>query len=225
MVENKNIPGFPEQVGEIPRWTDREIQILTRDGIAVLNLRGDTLQDQIKARRSLIVHRDSVVVPVESGIHQVGIYPYFGRFFVPGTYNATLEESENLILKDTEELKQRLGIGNITGVIPDNVANVTELIFQYAENTRVWLLGGNWTLGHTYDEEFSSFSAVRTKNPVTGGNGSTDFAVVHLEAGTDLPPRLSIFAFNDRDLNHDGDLCVATMRMFVPKGVDNARLA
>lgn len=201
-----------------PRWTDRETQTLRNDGITILYLRGNTIPDQIKRREPLIVSNYSSIVPSSTRINQIGIYTTPRDFFVPGTHAATLEESEDLVRKDTEELKRRLGIKNMAGIIPDNVADVTKLIFQHAKNTGVWLLGGNWASGNKYPDEYSSLVAVRTKNPMVGNDGSTGFAVVSFEASYgSIPPRLRISMFEDKYLRNC-NMSVATMRFLVPTG-------
>lgn len=214
MVEQES----SEQVGKSPRWTDRETQILRNDGIIIMYLREDRISDQIKKREPLIVSNYSSIVPSSTRINQIGIYTTPRDFFVPDTHAATLEESEDLVRKDTEDLKRRLGIKNMAGIIPDNVADVTKLIFQHAKNTGVWLLGGNWASGNKYPDEYSSLVAVRTKNPMVGNDGSTGFAVVSFEAlSGSIPPRLRISMFEDKYLRNC-NMSVAVMRMFIPTG-------
>jgi len=70
---------------------------------------------------------------------------------------------ERLVEEDGEALRKRLGLNNITGIIPGEASTVTELVFQHVDRTGEWLLGDLYS--RNIPERGYQFKVyVRTKN-------------------------------------------------------------
>ena len=95
---------------------------------------------------------------------EVAIFPDPKEFFVPGSFEKSIVDQEKLAAEDAK----RLGIPNVTQIIPDEASTLTELAFQYQDETGNWLFGQeyakaqglNWVYGGTKNPTDASGSNV-----------------------------------------------------------------
>src|SRR3972149_9020100 len=182
-----NIPGaeiarvLREQFGDvsletepIPQefrpFTDQEKEALVADGVHILTLTGETIEGQRAAGRLFryITDAGDRLLKVPSIIAQVAFYPDPKRFFIPNSGNKDLSTQEQLAERDGQELRQRLGLkdDSLVVIIPDQASTLTELIFNYLDETTkkgqgVWLFGREYASAQDLDWVYG-----RTKNAV-----------------------------------------------------------
>jgi len=151
---------------EYPPFTDQEKEALVRDGAFILDLPGETIEDEQKEGKLLryyeLYNSEARLLKAPSIKGQVAIYPDPKRFFVPNSGNKNLLAQEKLAKKDGQELRKRLGLkdDSLDVIIPDQASTLTEITFKYLDETSkkgegVWLFGRDY-----------SYRYGRTKNPV-----------------------------------------------------------
>lgn len=166
----------PEQLVLRLRFTDAEKKTLRGDGAKIYRLMGTTIGDQKEIQRER--EKPSFWYIVEGGDRlpelltfpslpvEAAIFPDPERFFVPDSFNKPVEAQERLAKADAKVfLGERLGLQEVTFIIPEEAATLTELTFRYLDETGVWLFGREYASAQGLD-----WVGGRTKNPtnVTG---------------------------------------------------------
>ena len=160
----------PEVPGKILTFTDKERKALTDDGAVIYLPKGETIRGQKSARRTFWYITDGYkeggknrLTEFPSRRIEVAIYPDPEKFFVPDTFNKDTDRQTVLIEQDADSLRKRLGLENITEILPE-ASEATEVIFRYFDKTAVRLLGRDYMRdGH--------WSYIRTATP-TNKEGS-----------------------------------------------------
>ncbi len=67
---------------------------------------------------------------------------------------------EQLAKKDSEKLRERLGVEGITVIIPEEAATLTGVAFEHLDKTGEWLFSQRYAEAHNLDLIYG-----RTKNP------------------------------------------------------------
>lgn len=137
-------------------YTDEEKRILKEDGAVIYSLEGETIQVQREGGRKFwyVVDAGERFLTLPSRVMEVAIYPDPERFFVPDSFNKTKAQQEELVRKDGQELRVRLGIGDLEEILPE-APEATEVLFKHLDETGVRLLGENY--GYRY---------IRTNTPI-----------------------------------------------------------
>lgn len=154
LIVYKDVESKPQ---EYRPFTEQETGVLIGDGVAILDLTEETIEDQQKAGRRFgyVSARGDILLKVPSIKTQVAIFPDPERFFVPNTgwkgfsTRDDLAMQEELTKKDAEELRERTGLEDLDEIIPSSAATLTQLTFLYFDRTTregkgVWLFGRDY---------------------------------------------------------------------------------
>ena len=142
---------------EFRPFTDQEKEALRKDGAAIFSLIGETIKDQVSARRLFREVPNGVyrLLNLPSIKTEVAIFSDPNKFFVSNSGNKDLLTQENLARQDGQELRERLGLKDdgVDVIIPDQASTLTELTFKYLDETTkkgegVWLFGKDY--GYLY---------------------------------------------------------------------------
>lgn len=153
-------------------FTDSEREALITDGAIIYTATGKSIEAQKEAQTSKnqpsfwdmsggASAAGDRLLAVPSRRVDIAIYPEPERFFVPGSFNKTLEEQEELVAQDTRDLRKRLNKGSIGVIIPTEASTLTDIVFQHFNETRRWLLGYRYAETQGLNRVY-----VRTKNPI-----------------------------------------------------------
>ena len=93
---------------------------------------------------------------------QIAIFPVPSESFVPGSFGKDLPIQERMAAEDAK----RLGLPNVTQIIPNEASTLTGIVFQHLEATDEWLFGQEYANAQDLDYVYA-----RTKNP-TNSSGS-----------------------------------------------------
>lgn len=160
---------WPEQLLVPVRFSDEERRVLKDDGAVLCLPQGETIQGQKGAKRPFWYVADGYeidgknrLLDVPSRPMEVAIYPDPEKFFVPGSFDKSKADQENLLVEDMHRLRRRLGLEGIGGILPE-ASEATEIAFRYFDATgrKVRLLGKNY-----------GFRWVRTNTPTTESGSS-----------------------------------------------------
>ena len=119
-------------------------------------------------------------------------------FFVPESFNKTKINQEKLQADDARTLRQKLGVEDITEIMPE-VPEVTEVVFEHYDKTGVRLTGMDFR-----------YLYVRTNTPTN----KSGFFVAHVGNFDAYGPSVSGWGVDD------GRLCVGAARWVVPSQVE-----
>lgn len=189
----RQTPGTYIEVEPIPQeyrpFTAQEEEALRKDGAHFIDLDGETIEGQQRAKRLfgyITDGRDSLL-KLPSIKARVAIYIDPKRFFIPNSGNKDLVKQEKLAQKDGQDLRKRLSLkeDGVDVIIPEQASTFTELTFKYLDETAkqgkgVWLFGSeyasvqglSWVYGITKNPIDRSGSYV-----VGVGNASPDGGV------------------------------------------------
>lgn len=211
-----DVPFPPVEVKPIPQefrpFTAEEREALISDGAVIINLTGETIEDQQASGRlfRFVVDGGDRLLKLPSMETEVAFYPDPKKFFISNSGNKNLATQEALARKDSQELRKRLGLkdDSLEVIIPGQASTFTELTFRYLDKTTkqgkgVWLFGSEYA-----SVQGLSWVYGRTKNPVNE-SGSLVALVGHAR-----PDRGVDVSRWDRDDGH-GDLRV--VRLVVAK--------
>lgn len=128
-----------------PDFTPHERNLLEKDGARVIRLfSGETLEFQIAQGRHFLYlaeDRDKIGFrDIKSRAMNVAVYPNFRRFFIEGSFDQKLAIQKDLLKKDAEHLRERLGLEKIGEILPE-VSEATQAVFNYFDQTKIRLLG------------------------------------------------------------------------------------
>ena len=160
----------PEVFGKALTFTDETRRALLNDGAVIYLPTGETIKSQRDAKRPFAYLPEGFKVNGRNRLTEfparkieVAIYPDPEKFFVPDTFNKDTDRQTVLIEQDADSLRKRLGLENITEILPE-ASEATEVIFRYFDKTAVRLLGRDYMRdGH--------WSYIRTATP-TNKEGS-----------------------------------------------------
>lgn len=135
----------------------QEIDVLIEDGVVILDLTEETIEDQQKAGRPFgyVSARGDILLKAPSIKTQVAIFRDPEKFFVPNTgwkgfcTRPDLSSLEDLTKIDAEKLRERTGLEDLDEIIPSSASTLTELTFKYFDRTTkegkgVWLFGRDY---------------------------------------------------------------------------------
>lgn len=152
-------------------FTNRQKEVLVGDGAVLYLPVGESIQNQRVNRKFCYVasgydeNGANRLLDFRSRIIEVAIYPEPERFFVPDTFNKTTNQQEILRKQDIENLKERLGLENITIIRPE-ATEVVDIMFQHFDATGICLLGKDFI-----DEYKGYWRYIKTSTP-TSRDGS-----------------------------------------------------
>lgn len=133
----------PEQLLKPITFSERTREVLISDGAVLYLPESKSLKDQKREGRSFryIVDASSRgFLTLRARPIEVAIYPDPERFFVPKSSNIAKSLQEELQADDARALRQKLGVEDITEIMPE-VSEATEVIFEHYDKTGVRLLG------------------------------------------------------------------------------------
>lgn len=155
-------------------FTDEEKAALINDGAVVYTLQEETVNSQKEAQQSkgkpsfgYLVDGGERLVAKPSKRIQVAIYPDPDKFFVPNSFSKSVTKQEERVAQDAQDLRQRLNLSNVTEIIPDEAATLTEIVFKHLDETGEWLFDKKYAAAQGLDWVYG-----RTKNP-TNSSGSS----------------------------------------------------
>jgi len=157
-----------EQLVFRERFTEEEKEALIKDGAVIYRLRGETINTQRESQERkgkpsfyYVVDAGGRLLALPSREIEVAIFPDPKRFFVPDSFNISVQEQEERVKQDAEELSERLDLKGISEIIPDEAAALSDITFQHLDEIGEWLFGPEYAkaqgLGWVYG---------RTKNPI-----------------------------------------------------------
>lgn len=129
---------------------------------------------------------------------EMAVFPDPQEFFVPGSFGNSTATQERMAAEDAK----RLGLPNVTQILPDEASTFTDIVFQHEDATDKWLFGPEYAKAQNLDWVYG-----RTKNP-TNSSGSNVASVGY--AGADGGVSVDD---SGRDIGHHG---VGAVRLVVP---------
>ena len=141
-----------------PELVDITKENLIKDGATILSLRGLTLPQQLDEQNVIRksqdtqnkLHRKPLILDrhnferagdIPSGIVNVAIYTDPEKLFVPGTLGRSLEVQEKLMKQDEINLARQLNIPHMNMIIPESIADITDIVLQVYNETGIRLFG------------------------------------------------------------------------------------
>lgn len=121
-----------EQSVEPIRHSDKDRVALVKAGAKLIIPQGLSLQAQRGAGRLFwhIVDGGREFITLKPRPIEVAIFPDPAEFFVPGSFDKTKTDQERLLADDVQVLRERLGLENVTGILPE-VSEATQVIFEH----------------------------------------------------------------------------------------------
>ncbi len=138
-VDSKTVPELLTPI----TFSERTKEVLISDGAVLYLPESKSLEDQKRLGRSFgyIVDASSRgFLALRARPIEVAIYPDPERFFVPESFNKTKSHQEELQADDARTLRQKLGVEDITEIMPE-VPEAIEVIFEHYDKTGVRLTG------------------------------------------------------------------------------------
>ena len=135
----------PEQMQTI-NFSEKTKEALTSDGAVLYLPKSKSLKDQQREGRNFgfIVDASSRrFLTLRARPIEVAIYPDPQRFFVPESFNKAKNKQEELVKDDADALRKRLGVEDITEIIPE-VSEATEILFEHLGEAGIRLLGKDY---------------------------------------------------------------------------------
>lgn len=198
-------PNVPEPFVLRERFTPEEKQDIEAKGGLIYLPTGLTIRAQRKAQNAknkpsfYLTSETDRLLAVPSRQIEVAIFPAPEDFFVPGSFNQNVATQESMAAEDAK----RLGLPNVTQIVPNEASTLTEVVFQHVDATGKWLLGLEYAAAQDLRDVYA-----RTKNP-TNSTGSRVTVVGY--AGPELGMRVGGWWHRDR-----GNHRVGAVRMVVP---------
>src|SRR3989344_5156354 len=148
-------------------FTDTEKEALIADGALIYIPKGETIPTQGEAQTRkgkpsfwFVVEAGHLVLAVPSRQVEMAIYPVPDKFFVPNSFDRSVEKQEEAVEKDAADLRKRLCQESIGEIIPDEASTLTDITFQHLDATGKWLFGPDYVKAQELDWVYG-----RTKNP------------------------------------------------------------
>ncbi|OGD96799.1 hypothetical protein A3F02_00225 [Candidatus Curtissbacteria bacterium RIFCSPHIGHO2_12_FULL_38_9b] len=147
-------------------FTDTEWEALIADGALIYRPLAQTIPTQREKQTkkgkksfSYVVDAGDRINAVPSRPVEFAIYPAPDRFFVPGSFDRSVKQEERDVAGDAQDLRERLGLENITEIIPDEASTLSDITFQHLDATGRWLFGPEYAKAQGLDWVYG-----RTKN-------------------------------------------------------------
>ncbi len=129
---------------------------------------------------------------------EMAIFPDPKEFFAPGSFGRDTKTQEGILAEDAK----RLGLPNITQILPDEASTFADIVFQHEDATGKWLFGPEYAKAQNLDWVYG-----RTNNPTNQFGSGVAFVG---GAGSDSGVRVSYW------LRDFGNGRIGAVRLVVP---------
>lgn len=145
---NERPYSLPEKGGGIETFSKEAQETLLKDGAAIYDLTEETMRMQGRAHQPfwyIVEDVEKKLLDLPSTHTQVAFFPDPNRFYIPNSNYKTFKVQEELVERDGEELRKRLGLSDIEEIIPE-APDLTELTFKHLGNYYYYELGDNYRI-------------------------------------------------------------------------------